>query len=165
MNTINQTINGCYLLASYAFGVATEKTFNKHVLNAPTMKIDGLYTYPDTTFKIRYNKPEYKSRRAGTDFYDQRNITLLIENEFLPAQFNDPFNNRMKFYTNSDGNSALITVSKVIISHNDVPHNFLNSTIAKTNSCSNQSAEWWYSIVTNTILPDVDIMAPKLMSI
>ena len=114
MNTINQTEAGCYLLNINAFGVQTKDTFNKKVLQGNAIKIDGIYTYPDTTFKLNWKKEKvYTARRKGTDYYDYRNITILIDGVMHQGSFRDLYDSRTRFYINSDGNQSIINMQEI----------------------------------------------------
>jgi len=155
MNTIDQTKAGCFLLNIASFGVQNRQTFNKRVLQGKAIQIEGIYTYPDTSYTVNYrNKKEYTARRQGKDFFDYRNLSILIDGEIIKGNFGDMYNSRIRYYLNNEGNQAVIHISRVLLEYNDMFKGM----------CSSKISHSWFALVTNTPLSYMDVVATKLVS-
>lgn len=155
MNTINQSESGCFLLDIAAFRVQNRQTFNKKVLQSKAIKVEGIYTYPDTSYTVTYKQEKiYTARRRGKDFYDYRNISVLVDGEIIKGNFYDMYDNRIRYYLNSEGNQAMISISRIHLEYNVIFKEICNSKISYP----------WFALVTNTPLPYMDVVATKLVS-
>ena len=164
MNTIDQAETGCYLLNENAFRLRTKHSFDKKVLQGRALKIEGVYTYPDTSFTLDYKKKKiYNTRYNGTDFYDLKNITVLINDVLLKGQFVDMYNNRMRYYTNVNEIQTMLIASLVVLEDHSILTE-LDKENARLPYTNNGNTLYAYTMITNIILPNMDIVAPKLVS-
>lgn len=154
MNTINQTESGCFLLDITAFRIQNKKSFNEKVLQSKAIKVEGIYTYPDTSYTVNYkNEKIYDARRGGLDFYDYRNVSILVDGTILKGHFNDMYNNRIRYYLNTKGHQTVLVASMVTLEYDDI-----FSGICK------KSKSPWFTLIVNIPLSYMDTMATKLVS-
>jgi len=161
MNTIKQSETGCYLLHGEALTVQTENSFKQKVLHGNALKIDGIHTYQDNTYSLNWKQEKvYKARRGGTDCYDYRNATILIDGTMHYGGFVDLHNNRLRYYINDDGIQCVITVSSIRLKYD----RFLNQVLYNGTDWAGDFSMLPFSVVINTPMSHMDFLAPKLAS-
>ena len=143
MNTINQQETGCYLLKIQAARLKSLKSLEKVIFNGPALKVESIYTESG------------EIRKKYTDIYKQQQVTLSVDNNYIKGYFVKMKKNTcVYFYMNEDGNTAVLTIL----------HFCANKTedISALEILDIDTPE--FSLVINTVLPDVDMVSAKLMA-
>lgn len=158
MTTLNQLESGCFLFKASTFRLQTEQTLKQKIFTGFHINIDGLYTHADSSYTVDYKgNKQYNARHGGNNIYDQRNLTLLIDGTILHGKFIDMFNNRIHYYCNNKNSLSLLTISLVEISDET---GILNAIYTKSRISHNSH----FSLIINTPLPNIDMIATKLAS-
>ncbi len=156
MDTFNQTANGCYLFNINAYRLRSQSALQEKIMGGYGIPIEGFYTQHDPTKKIkqkpRYRPPPAKPRKI--DIFDFSRVTLAVNGQFINGEFIKMKETRTHFYMNSDDIPSTIMLLQITFSEKE--------NITVLDSLKNNGL--LYSFCINTVFPELDMMAAKLVA-
>ena len=150
MNTyriFDQQKTGCLLFNHTTFRMRSKKRLENEILNGYGMAVDGLYTKPNEYGKYR-----------GKDVFDGKFATLMINDKFINGIFHEMSNVKTYFYVNGEQEPALVSFMQIII---NIDENL--SILDPLYDEKSNSQKCYYTFCVNTTLPDLDIVATKIV--
>ena len=147
LNQFDSAESQLFLTSNKLYNLRSEKTFAKVMNDIPKLRIDGMLTKQDHTWR-------------SSNVYDQTHGIFIVDGEGYKGQFDNFKKPRTMFNFTDEGELCLMLIHSVMFDEGEIKND--NELFAPI-----KSKTYWghrhFSFVLNTKLPSVDILAARLM--
>lgn len=145
----DQLTTGCWLFNHTAFRLRAQKRLDAEILDGYAISVEGLYT-----------KRSEGGRFNGTDVWDGKMATIAVDGKFIQGVFQEMRDNKVYFYSNTDFIPSMLTLTQIRFSTKEdlSPIDDLNGPPTKADKFLS------YTFCVNTVFPELEMMAAKLVS-
>jgi len=154
MDTFDQQKNECWLFNHSAYRLRTKNRLDNEILNGSGILLEGLYT-----------KQHKKGKFNGSDIFGGSMVTLAVDGQFINGIFYKMGDVKTYFYSNKDYVPTMLSLMQVGFAKDE------DISVLKSLGDAIESKEKYtsryllYAFCVNTVLPDLDMMAAKLVSL
>lgn len=148
INQFDPAESQLFLTSIKLYNLRSEKTFLKVMKDIPKLRVDGMLTKQDGW--------------AANDVYDQTTGVFIIDGIGYRGQFNTFKKPRTMFNFTDEGELCLMLIHSIMFDIDQIKDNNYNELFDPIKSDTNWG-DRHFSFVLNTKLPNVDVLAARLM--